>query len=230
MKICGWAFTFLGWLLLVAAGSAALCLGLDRAAALGRAGEWLQLVGGFHWITYYGVGAGLLLLALAALLGPISGHARQRLLEFPTESGKVQVDITALETCLARVVSEEDGVIRARVSLRGGTGGGATPLGCNATVWFEAGPDVIGRVSGISARMRAYYYQVLPIKEPVKIYIRTKLVYRKRTAEAIEESAKADRVTPQRESTRTVAEGEDYSGPQYPSVGSGETGEEDVKV
>jgi hypothetical protein len=209
-------------MLIVAAGYSALWLAVNYGRAVEDAQRWVKLLDQVPRVSYYGLGAGLLLLAVAALISPLGRGGRHRLLEFPTDSGKVQVDITALESCLAHVVSEEEGVVRARVALRGGTGGGATPLGCTATIWFEAGPDIIGRVSEIQARMRAYYYHVLPIKEPVKIDIRTRLVYRKKTAEAIEESAKADRVTP---STRTVSpEEEDYSGPQYPSVGDGETG------
>ncbi len=225
MRIWRWVFATVGWVLIVAAGYSALWLAVNHASAVEDAGHWVKMLDKVPQVSYYALGVGLLMLAVAALISPLSRGGRHRLLEFPTESGKVQVDITALESCLAHVVSEEEGVIRARVNLRGGTGGGTTPLGCTATIWFEAGPDVIGRVSQIQARMRAYYYHVLPIKEPVRIDVRTRLVYRKTTAEAIEEVAKADRVTP---STRTVSpEEEDYSGPQYPSVGDGETGGEE---
>jgi hypothetical protein len=251
MKIWRWVFAALGWFGLVGLGFMVLLTAMEpKAVPRAVVFEIERIFGSLMLegqpapvatvIGCYVGGAALLLVAALALATPLGKSRRLRLLEFPTESGKVQVDISALEQCLGHVVSEEEGVIRARVNLRGGTGG-STPLGCNATIWFEAGPDVIGRVSEIQARMRAYYYQVLPIKEPVKINITTKLVYQKSTARTVDGQieAPADRVTP-RESQRTEAVGEeaaekklpapadDYTGPQYPTTGHAD--EEDGKI
>jgi hypothetical protein len=238
-------FATIGWLAVVLAGFGILMIALEPKEVphslliiiRGYFGTLLEpkTVVPFQFtFACWVIGVCLLFIAALSLASPLGRPRRSRLLEFPTESGKVQVDITALETCLAHVVGEEEGVIRARVSLRGGTGG-KTPLGCTATIWFEAGPDIIGRVSEIQARMRAYYYQVLPIKEPVKIDIRTKLVYQKSSARAVETQQKADKVTPQGQEAREdithlPAPREDYSGPQYPMEGEESPGEGDVKV
>jgi hypothetical protein len=241
MKIWRWVFATIGWLGVVLAGFGALLIALAPndapLAAVYKICEYFGLQylrleaaeGGMSLaseIGFWVVGIGLLLVAALSLVTPL-GHPRgARLLEFPTESGKVQVDITALEACLAHVVGEEEGVIRARVHLRGGTAGGKAPLGCTATIWFEAGPDVIGKVSAIQARMRAYYYQVLPVKDPVKIDIRTKLVYQKTSARTIETLPPAEAAAKSSESARLLATEDDYSGPQYPTGGAADPGEE----
>jgi len=248
MKIFRWLYATIGWLLVVSAGFGALLVAMapDEAplAAAYRICEWfglqfsrLEFVGdGLSFATELGfwvVGICLLLIAALSLAAPLGKTRRSRVLEFPTESGRVQVDITALEQCLARVVSEEEGVIRARVNLRGGAAGGATPLGCTATIWFEAGPDIIGRVSEIQGRMRAYYYQVLPVKDPVKIDIRTKLVYQKSGVHSVEaRPVHPDTAPKSDESGRHLPQPQDdYSGPQYPAGGEVEgEGEEGAKV
>ncbi len=245
MKIWRWLYATIGWLVVLTTGFGALLVALapdeTPLAAAYRICEWfglqftrLEVTGdGMSFASEMGfwvVGIGLLLIAALSLATPLGKTRRSRVLEFPTESGRVQVDITALEQCLARVVSEEEGVIRARVHLRGGAAG-ATPLGCNATIWFEAGPDIIGRVSEIQARMRAYYYQVLPVKDPVKIDIRTKLVYQKSGARAIEaRPVHPDTAPKSDESARHLPQpAEDYTGPQYPAGGEGSADSEEAK-
>ncbi len=226
MKIWRWMFAVIGWLLVVALGVGVLYFVTHPETSLEEMRYWVEVFSSFHPISYWTLGIGLLLLALSTLLSPLGRARNTRLLEFPTESGRVQVDISALESCLAQMIGEEEGVVRARVHLRGGTAGGKSPLGCTATIWFEAGPDVIGRVSEIQTRMRAYYYEVLPIKDEVKIDIRTRLVYQKTRAHAVKtqprreappEPAPAPAPAPTTESKRL--ENPDYSGPQYPAGG-----------
>ncbi len=224
MKIWRWMFAAIGWLLVVGLGVGALSFAMHPKASLDEVRYWVWAFSKFHWVSQWALGLGFVTLALSTLLAPLGRPRNARILEFPTESGRVQVDISALESCLAQMISEEDGVVRARVHLRGGTAGGKSPLGCSATIWFEAGPDVIGRVSEIQKRMRAYYYEVLPIKDQVKIDIRTKLVYQKARAHTVETQPR-QKVTPEPAPAPAPAsesqrlESPDYSGPQYPAGG-----------
>jgi hypothetical protein len=235
-----WLYATVGWLVLVGLGFGLLLLALEPSnapqallyeienfmAPFMRAKSVPLVVTAACYVS----GAALLMIAALSLAAPLGRARRPRLLEFPTESGRVQVDISALEQCLARVVSEQEGVVRARVQLRGGVAGGATPLGCTATIWFEAGPDVIGRVSEIQSRMRAYYYQVLPVKDPVKIDVRTKLVYHKPgsgsdEARPVHPGPSPDPGPLSSESSRLAAPAqEDYSGPRYPTDGNEDPG------
>ncbi len=255
MKFLKYIFVLVGWATTAALGALALYLAMHRAQLISilemikdeNLRRELQLIFGPGLMTLiwlFLLGSGLLLLAAVTLVLPLRRIKKHRLLEFPTESGRVQVDITALEDCLEHVVSEEEGVLRTKVALRGGIGGGKAPLGCTAIIWFEAGPDIIGKVSAIQSRMRDYYYQVLPIKEPVKIDIRTRLVYQKSGARTIAAMPREDVVTPiddgassvsgstsagtSGRSSSRIMPGEDYSGPQYPAdVPGGTSGDKE---
>lgn len=226
MKIWRWVFAVIGWLVVACGGAAVLYLAVYQGQAVGEIGGWLKAFTRFHWVSHWALGLGFVTLALSTLLAPLGRPRNTRILEFPTESGRVQVDISALESCLAQMISEEDGVVRARVHLRGGTAGGKSPLGCSATIWFEAGPDVIGRVSEIQKRMRAYYYEVLPIKDQVKMDIRTKLVYQKTRAHTVETQPRREGAPPAPASESKRLESPDYSGPQYPAGGENPEGED----
>ncbi|MFN2165645.1 MAG: hypothetical protein ACK2U9_05250, partial [Anaerolineae bacterium] len=119
MKFWRWFYSVIGWLLVIGLGSGAIFMAQHRFRSLQEIDDFVRILGRINPWAFWSLGVGLLLLGLTTLLSPLSRVRRQRLLEFPTESGRVQVDITALEDCLAHVVSEEQGVVRARVNLRG---------------------------------------------------------------------------------------------------------------
>jgi hypothetical protein len=224
-----WLLVTVGWLVMFGIGMAALLLAIDPhevplalSFELERLAYPLTRAGAaYPWALVavcWGGGVLLLVMCAFALAAPFSRLRRSRLLEFPTDSGRVQVDIGALEECLAHMVSEEDGVLRARVWLRG-AGRSRAPLGCTAEVWFEAGPDVIGRVAAIQQRMRAYYYQVLPVKDDVRMDVRTRLIYRRSGARSIETHESGRTIRPSVPDVQDGAGG-DYSGPRYPTAGN----------
>ena len=228
MKIWRWLFTALGWLLLATTGAAVLYLAMEPDAVQDRAAEacrWLVIFAGFHWVSHWALGVGLLFLALTALLSPLLRRTSTRLLEFPSEHGSIQVDIGALEQCMEQILNEQEGVIRARVTLRTGTSPARDALGCRAVVWLKASPDVPGRVTRMRERLRAYYLEVLPINENIKVDIRTKLVRQEPQARTVEPSSRlpvqaAPEPAPAPEPEKSESqrsEADYFSGPQYPT-------------
>jgi hypothetical protein len=94
---------------------------------------------------------------------------------------------------------------------------------CAVTVWLEAAPDVVARVRAMQARLLEYYRFILPEGRPLRVEIRTRLIYQRRPSAG--PSGRA--AQPAVHAARGDAKNEEYyGGPRYP-VDAGEAGETD---
>jgi hypothetical protein len=223
MRAWGWLFAVLGWLLCALVGLMALLVAVEPEAGplfLQLRGQhlWTALLGRLpstgYPAAYWVLGVSLLLIASLTVVVPLLRWRHRRHLTFPGERGAVLVDLATIEDCLRKVLAEEAGVGRARVSL--GTRRGH--LACEVTVWLEAGSDAVGRLRQMQSRLEEYYAYVLPEGQPLKVIIRARLIYQQPPARTLSARPAA--------SPAGAAKGEGrsddyYGGPRYP-VDSGD--------
>lgn len=213
MRIWAWVYAAVGWTLCATLSVLAL-----RAAPLPEdlprmlQGP-LEALGRASATSFWFLGTGL---AAATALAPallLRNWRAQRQLDFSAELGRVQVDVSGLEECLRKFLVEQEGVLRARAELfiKRNPRGSRTARTCRATVWVEAGPDVLGRARHMQERLLEYYSRMLPGSEAVKVHVRTRLVYRRNEARKPPpggEPGRAER-----------GPGDYFDGPQYPVDG-----------
>jgi hypothetical protein len=218
VKTWGWIFAALGWLLCEAVGFLVLLLAIEPAAMAQatefHAGEFWeafrrQLHSSEYRLACWLAGVGLILGPVLVLAIPIARWRYRRHIEFPGERGAVVVDVSSVEECLRKVLSEEEGVGRARVDLHADR----AELLCTVTVWLEATSDVIGRVRAMETRLLDYYRYVLPEGRPLRVETKTRLIYQRRAS-----AGPGGRPTAAAgQSTRSDGRGEEYyGGPRYP--------------
>ncbi len=218
MRTWGWLFAALGWSLCVFAGFLALFLAFEPITAphlLKAHGSalWNGLAGDSesveHRVALWLLGSGLILGPALVLVMPLARWRYRRHIEFASESGAVLIDVSSMEECLRKVLSEEEGVGRARVDLKADR----AELLCNVTVWLEAASDVVGRVGQIEKRISEYYDYVLPESKPLKVVTRTRLIYQRRPGAGTAGRKDADPAQAVREESRND---DYYGGPRYP--------------
>jgi len=218
MRSWGWPFAALGWVFCGAVGFLALLVAIApetaprfleaRGTHLWRALCWHVPGTQYRW-AYWVLGTGLLLGPALSLGVPLCRWRYRRHLEFPGERGTVLVDVASVEECLRKVLSDEEGVGRARVILSADR----AELGCAVTVWLEASADVVARVRQMQTRLLDYYRYVLPDGQPMKVEIRTRLIYQKPAAG----SPAGRRAAAAPPAARGEGRGDDYyGGPRYP--------------
>jgi hypothetical protein len=209
MRTWGWLFSVLGWAACVLLGLAALLMVLEPAGAPAALSDSLRRLAHFAPWVYWAWGLGLIVLpGLAVGLAAVKALRRDYVL-FPGERGLVMVDVSSIEECLRKVLSEEEGVGRARVAVRIG----GSELLCAVTVWLEASSDVVGRIRQMETRLLEYYRYVLPESKPLRVEIKTRLIYQRRASAAQPGRPAAGQGPTSRGESRT----EDYyGGPRYP--------------
>jgi hypothetical protein len=218
MRTWGWLLAALGWALCVTVGFLALLVAVapetaprlleERGTRLWHALCWHVPGTEYRW-AYWVLGVALIAGPALALGVPMARWRYRRHLEFAGEHGTVLVDVAGVEECLRKVLSEEEGVGRARVQLSSDR----AELFCAVTVWLEAASDVVARVRQLETRLLEYYRYVLPEGKPMRVEIRTRLIYQRPAAGLPARRGAAGASA----AARGEGRGEDYyGGPRYP--------------
>ena len=124
------------------------------------------------------LGAGVLAADLWLILRTL-GFGGAKVIDFESSSGRMVVDVSALEEALRRSAMEDGDVMDADAHIHVPRGGFARPIVCDIGVGIRERSDVPGRGAEIASKLKRAFLRIIPVEtDPVvnlKIRIRPPL-------------------------------------------------------
>ena len=167
----------------IAGGVLGALLGaLFLGAAFGGAvfPRWLGIVlgdvaGGVIGRVFLGLLAVAILAVDVTLVMRALGFGESRVIAFRGDSGRMAVDVSALEDCLRRAALEDPDVAGAACRLRIPRGGIEKPIVCNVDVDIHERADVPAKGLDLAAAVRRRFLQIIPIETDPVVNVRIRI-------------------------------------------------------
>ncbi len=103
------------------------------------------------------------------------GFGESRVIAFKGDSGRMAVDVSALEDCLRRTALEDADVADAACRLRIPRGGIEKPIVCDVEVDIHERADVPAKGLDLAAAIRRRFLQIIPIETDPVVNIRIRI-------------------------------------------------------